>query len=235
MDDGGRGRDDLRDLGERGDIIKRMHRALTERGLERGASNYVLAGESLGDPIVGRLVDRGLDDELKGTAYAVVDGTDGRTHHVSFPTLDATGDSPAGSIVELRQFDDAHGRAPRCARDALRPRSRRAGEGVRRDLARSPAHRARARPLGDGGFGAEVQAAMKARAEHLIEQGLARRQGQQVIFARDLLDTLRERELDAVGAKLAAETGRPSRRPRAASTSPASIVSASCSRPAASP
>src|SRR5699024_4204213 len=37
----------LRELGERGDIIKRMHRALTERGIERGSASYVLAGESL--------------------------------------------------------------------------------------------------------------------------------------------------------------------------------------------
>ncbi|MFX7632986.1 DUF3363 domain-containing protein, partial [Acinetobacter baumannii] len=71
----------LRQLGERGDIIKRMHRALTERGIERGSANYVLAGESLDVPVIGRLVERGLDDELKGTAYAVVDGVDGRTHH----------------------------------------------------------------------------------------------------------------------------------------------------------
>src|SRR5262249_53357691 len=67
----------LRELGERGDIIKRMHRALTERGIERDTSRYVLAGDTIGDPIVGRLVDRGLDDELRGTAYAVVDGVDG--------------------------------------------------------------------------------------------------------------------------------------------------------------
>src|SRR3546814_2369080 len=86
-----------------------MHRARTGRGIERGASNYVLAGESIGDPVVGRLLDRGLDDELKGTAYAVVDGTDGRTHHVKLSDLDAAGDSATGSIVELRQFDDAQG------------------------------------------------------------------------------------------------------------------------------
>src|SRR5690606_18181505 len=75
----------LRELGERGDIIKRMHRALTERGIARGASNYVLAGESLATPVIGRLIARGLDDELKGTAYAVVDGIDGRTHHIRLP------------------------------------------------------------------------------------------------------------------------------------------------------
>jgi type IV secretory pathway VirD2 relaxase len=51
----------LRELGERGDIIKRIHRGLAERGLERGPSSYVLAGESLDEPIVGRLLARGLE------------------------------------------------------------------------------------------------------------------------------------------------------------------------------
>ncbi len=101
----------LRELGERGDIIKRMHRALTERGIERGSASYVLAGESLDVPVIGRLVERGLDDELKGTAYAVVDGTDGRTHHIKLPHLDAAGDSPPGSIVELRSWEDPQGSA----------------------------------------------------------------------------------------------------------------------------
>src|SRR5690606_34754743 len=99
----------LRELGERGDIIKRIHHGLTERGIERGAAGYVLASESLNDPVIGRLVARGLDDELKGTAFAVVDGVDGRTHHIKLPDLDAAGDSAPGSIVELRKFDDARG------------------------------------------------------------------------------------------------------------------------------
>lgn len=55
----------LRDLGARGDIIKRIHRGLSGRAIERSAASYVLASESLDDPIVGRLVDRGLDGELK--------------------------------------------------------------------------------------------------------------------------------------------------------------------------
>src|SRR3546814_18621029 len=109
----------LRELGERGDIIKRIHRGLTERGIERGAASYVLASESLNEPVVGRLVDRGLDDELKGTAYAVVDGTDGRTHHIKLPDLDAAGDRAPGSTVELPTFGDGQGRGPR--RTARRP------------------------------------------------------------------------------------------------------------------
>ncbi len=199
----------LRALGERGDIIKRMHRALTERGIERAASSYVLAGEDIGDRVVGRLLDRGLDDELKGTAYAVVDGIDGRTHHVKLPDLDAAGDSATGSVVELRQFDDAQGRR----RIALAVRSdldidaQVKASGAtwidRQLIAREPEF------LGGGGFGAEVQSAMTARTDHLIEQGQAQRQGQQVIYARNLLDTLRQRELDATAEKLAAETGTP--------------------------
>jgi hypothetical protein len=199
----------LRQLGERGDIIKRIHRGLTEQGLERGASNYVLAGESLNDPIVGRLVARGLDDELKGTAYAVVDGTDGRTHHIKLPDLDAAGDSPPGSIVELRRFDDAKGqrRVAMAVRSDLTLEQQVAAEGAtwldRQAIAREPA------ALGGGGFGAEVRKALDQRAEHLIGQGLAERQSRGVSFNRNLIETLRRRELDAVGAKLAAESGRP--------------------------
>lgn len=199
----------LRELGERGDIIKRIHRSLMERGIERGASAYVLAGESLDDPVVGRLVDRGLDDELRGTAYAVVDGVDGRTHHVKLPDLDAAGDSAPGSIVELRKFDDAQGRrrVALAVRSDLSVEHQVTATGAtwldRQAIAREPV------ALGGGGFGAELREAISARAEHLIEQGLAERQGRSVIFARNLIDTLRRREVDTLGEKLAVETGRP--------------------------
>lgn len=199
----------LRELGERGDIIKRMHRALTERGIERGSASYVLAAECLDTPIVGRLVDRGLDDELKGSAYAVVDGVDGRTHNIKLPDLDAAGDSAPGSIVELRRFDDAKGerRVAIAVRSDLDIDRQVTASGAtwldRQNIAREPV------ALSDGGFGAEVRHALDRRAEHLIEQGLADRNGQRVTFARNLIDTLRARELEALGAKLAAETGQP--------------------------
>ncbi|MGD9921609.1 MAG: relaxase/mobilization nuclease domain-containing protein [Pseudorhodoplanes sp.] len=202
----------LRELGERGDIIKRMHRALSERGTERSASSYVLAGESLADPIVGRLIDCGLDDELKGTGYAVVDGTDGRTHHIRLPDLDAIGDGPPGSIVELRRFEDAYGREriALAIRSDLDLEAQVTASGAtwidRQLVAREPA------PIGSGGFGAEVRAAMETRSEHLIKQGLARRQAQQVIYARNLLETLRRRELESIGEKLTAEIGMPFRK-----------------------
>ena len=67
-------------------------------------------------------------------------------------------------------------------------------------LAREPATSGNA-------FGAEVREAMERRIDHLAEEGLARRQGQRVIFARDLLNTLRRQELTEAASRLAAETG----------------------------
>ncbi|GGC94295.1 relaxase/mobilization nuclease domain-containing protein [Chelatococcus reniformis] len=199
----------LRELGERGDIIKRIHRSLAERGIERGAASYVLASESLDQPVIGRLVDRGLDDELRGSAYAVVDGVDGRTHHVRLPDLDAASDGAPGSIVELRKFDDAQGRrrAALAVRSDLSIEQQVTADGAtwldRQAIARQPA------ALGIGGFGAEVGDALDRRAEHLINQGLAERHGRGVSFGRNLIETLRRRELEALAGKLATEHGRP--------------------------
>ncbi len=64
-----------------------------------------------------------------------------------------------------------------------------------------------AMPLAQSGFGQEVRDAIHARADHLADQGLARRDGQRIVMQRDLIATLRRRELDAVGDKLSAETG----------------------------
>ncbi|WP_234190184.1 VirD2 family relaxase/mobilization nuclease [Shinella sp. NM-101] len=199
----------LRELGERGDIIKRMHHALSERGIDRGSASYVLASEDLGTPIVGRLVERGLDDELKGSAYAVVDGVDGRTHHIRLSDLDAAGDSAPGSIVELRHYEDAKGqrRVSLAVRSDLDIANQVTASGAtwldRQNISRESV------ALSDGGFGAEVHAARAARTEHLIGEGLAARHGDGVRFSRNLIDTLRRRELEAVGEKLSAGTGQP--------------------------
>jgi type IV secretory pathway VirD2 relaxase len=199
----------LRALGERGDIIKRIHRALTERGIERGAADYVLAAESLEAPIFGRLVARGLDDELKGTAYAVIDGVDGRSHHIRLADLDAAGDSAPGAIVELRAFDDARGsrRVALAVRSDLDLAAQVSASGAtwldRQAIARAPV------ALSDAGFGAEVRQALEKRAAHLVDQGVAERQGGRVSFPRNLIDMLRRRDLDAATARLARETGQP--------------------------
>jgi type IV secretory pathway VirD2 relaxase len=198
----------LRELGERNDIIKRMHRALDEQGIARGAADYVLGDEAHSAPVIGRLVERGLDNELVGTAYAVVDGIDGRTHHIKLPNIESAGDSAPGSVVELRSFEDAKGnrRVALAVRSDLSIEAQTTASGAtwldRQLVARDPVD------LG-GGFGLEVKQAMEARAGHLIEEGLAHREGARVVFNRSLLGTLRQRELEALGQKLAAEMNMP--------------------------
>ena len=61
--------------------------------------------------------------------------------------------------------------------------------------------------LGDRGFGAEVWEALRQRSDFLVEQGLAERRGQRVILARNLLATLRERDIGAVALRIPKETG----------------------------
>jgi type IV secretory pathway VirD2 relaxase len=196
----------LRDLGIRGDVIKTMHRAMTGAGREPDVTGFALHGDDPGDPVVGRLVGRGLHDELKGTAYAIVEGVDGRTHHLKFTDLDLTGDAKPGAIVEVRAYEDSSGRRrlSLVTRSDLAIEAQVTASGAtwidRQILAKESV-------LSGGGFGADVRDAMDRRVDHLVEEGLARRQGQRVIFARDLLDTLRRRELDDAVAKLSAETG----------------------------
>lgn len=203
----------LREMGMRGDIIKRMHKALGERGTEREVSAFELEPDVAHHKVIGRMVDRGLHDELNGTAYAIIDGIDGRTHHVVLPDLDATGDARPGAIVELRQFEDRKGkqRVALAVRSEMDLSAQIDAPGVtwldRRNLARD------GHDLG-GGFGREVQAAMEARTEHLIEEGLARRQGQRIVFASNLLATLERGDIDRQVEKLAREIGLPHHQPQ---------------------
>ncbi|WKA26194.1 relaxase/mobilization nuclease domain-containing protein [Bradyrhizobium roseum] len=198
--------DRLRDLSIRGDVIKTMHRAMSARGREPDVSGFALHGEEPTDPVLGRLVERGLHDELKGSAYAIVEGIDGRTHHIRFTDIEMTGDAAPGAIVEARSYEDARGaeRLSLATRSDLSVEAQITAPGAtwidRQLLARDSI-------VASGGFGSELREAMERRVDYLAGEGLARRQGARVIFARDLLNTLRRRELDATVARLSAETG----------------------------
>jgi hypothetical protein len=195
----------LRDLGIRDDIIKTMHRIMTGGAREPDVSGFALHGDEPSNPVLGRLAARGLHDELKGSAFAIVEGVDGRTHHLQFAGLELTGDAPPGAIVEARAYEDAKGgkRLSLATRSDLTLQQQITATGAtwldRQLLTREPA-------VMGGRFGAEVRDAMDRRIEHLAGEGHARRQGQRVLFARNLLDTLRRRELNDAADKIAAET-----------------------------
>jgi type IV secretory pathway VirD2 relaxase len=196
----------LHDLGIRGDIIKTMHRAMTGADREPDVTGFAIHADAPADPVLGRLVQRGLDDELKGSAYAIVEGVDGRTHHLRFSDLELTGDARPGAVVEARVYEDANGRQrlSLATRSDLSIEAQISAPGAtwidRQLLAKDPA-------LSSGGFGAEVREAMDRRIDHLARNGMAERQGQRVVFARDLINTLRRQELEGVASNLSAATG----------------------------
>jgi type IV secretory pathway VirD2 relaxase len=196
----------LRDLGIRGDIIKTMHRAMSGADREPDITGFAIHGDAPAEPVLGRLVQRSLDDELKGSAYAIVEGVDGRTHHLRFSDLELTGDARPGAIVETRAYEDANGRQrlSLATRSDLTIEAQISAPGAtwidRQLLAKDPA-------LSGRGFGADVREAMDRRIDHLAKQGMAERQGQRVVFARDLINTLRRQEVEGVASKLSAETG----------------------------
>ena len=93
----------LRELGERGDIIKTMHRALDREGLAhaRSIAGYVLHREEMTEQIVGRVLDKGLaGDEMGERVRLVVDGVDGRVHHLEMDPARAE-DIQRGMIVAV--------------------------------------------------------------------------------------------------------------------------------------
>ena len=67
----------LRELGERGDIIRTMQKALGPQGGERDPMSFQIHDGAPETPIFGRVVDKHLSDEL-GEDLTIVVGRDRR-------------------------------------------------------------------------------------------------------------------------------------------------------------
>jgi len=90
----------LRALGERGDIIRTMQRAMS--GQPRDLAVFE-PGDN-GRTVVGRIAAKGLADELSDRGYLVIDGVDGKAHYVALNARDEPGNYPMGSVVEVRGY-----------------------------------------------------------------------------------------------------------------------------------
>lgn len=86
----------LATLGERGDILRIMHRAM------KGEQRELVTDPPADSPMIGRIAAKGLDDELHDRPYLVVDGTDGRAHYLKLPVGTDLAGLPIGSIVEAK-------------------------------------------------------------------------------------------------------------------------------------
>ena len=87
----------LRQLGERGDIIRTMQRAL---GPERVLSHFSVWDPSARDiAILGRVAASGPADEIKGNRFLIVDAVDGRQWYVAIGSPEEGAVPPIGAIV----------------------------------------------------------------------------------------------------------------------------------------
>jgi type IV secretory pathway VirD2 relaxase len=94
----------LKALGARQDKVEAIHRALADHGLadQRGVLQYVVHGAGAGERVAGRVIGKGLaGDEMGEQVYLVVDGIDGRVHHMEFAGSDAVEEVRRGMIVEV--------------------------------------------------------------------------------------------------------------------------------------
>jgi hypothetical protein len=91
----------LRELGERGDIIKSIHRSLATLGHTRGTAGILLHGEGASTPVIGRVIGKELIDELDDRVGLIIDGIDGQVHHVTMSGTVMEEEARIGSIVEI--------------------------------------------------------------------------------------------------------------------------------------
>jgi len=88
----------LRAMGERGDIIRTMQRAMGNQ--QRDLTVFQPGDKSRF--VVGRVAGKGLADELYDKGYLVVDGIDGKAHYVALPAKTELAQYPVGGVVEIR-------------------------------------------------------------------------------------------------------------------------------------
>jgi hypothetical protein len=73
-----------------------------QRALGQTQRELVIFDPKRSQPVIGRIADKGLNDELSDRAYVIVDGVDGRAHYARLTSNADLADIPMGGIVELR-------------------------------------------------------------------------------------------------------------------------------------
>ncbi|WAC61293.1 DUF3363 domain-containing protein [Brevundimonas sp. SL130] len=95
----------LREMGERGDIVRTMQKAMRTEGHDRDPMSFQIHDAAPATPIVGRVIDKHLTDELGENLTLVIDGIDGCTHHVSGVDQAKAADARIGSVIEIGATD----------------------------------------------------------------------------------------------------------------------------------
>lgn len=199
----------LRSMGERGDIMVTMNQVMRAHGIDRSAGDFaIFSGARKSDPVIGRVVEVGIADDMTDRKYLVVDGIDGRIHYAETSKLVAGNAPEPGMIVAL---SGGGGKAK--MRNAMveivsyvpleRLPTVEAATWLDRTIVADtkPAIR-------EKGFGAEVSQAIVAREEWLIAKGYAIAKLPGTITPKpDMLKVLNSRGVSRVAEKLSSESG----------------------------
>ena len=96
-------------LGERGDIIRTMQRAFAARGRTPALADQAIYDPAVKNarPLVGRIIERGLADELQDRHYILVEATDGRTHYVVIGKGENSEPMGIGGIIRIDPIETA--------------------------------------------------------------------------------------------------------------------------------
>lgn len=84
-------------MGDRGDILRTMHRAM------KGEQRELVTDVQVDVPVMGRIAAKGLDGELHDRPYLIVDGIDGRAYYLRLQASTDLAELPIGGIVEGKQ------------------------------------------------------------------------------------------------------------------------------------
>lgn len=201
----------LRQLGERGDIMKTMQRVLREAGIDRGTSDYSVFDATKHDmKITGKIVAIGLSNELQDQHYVVVDGTDGKLHYAEIGWLSKY-DPPSKDMVVTLRGSDGENRLAKSMKPPARIfieshvpfRELVNAEGAtwldRELLSKQP------ETFREKGFGAEANQALKLRQRWLVQEGLMIEQDGRLVAQRRMLAELTKRDVTKMGSELAAK------------------------------
>jgi type IV secretory pathway VirD2 relaxase len=200
----------LKSLGQRGDIIKTMHKVMRETGIDRPGGSFAMFDTAKpNNRIIGRVAGLGLTDEINDRHYIVVDGADGKVHYADVGHLQPEFVPDKGMIVaiENKAADDNDKHRTRLRILSYLNLEKLVGAEGATWLDKEMLGRSK-ESLAQIGFGNDVAGAMIRRRQWLVAQGLGTIDSANTFQPKPrMLEHLRQREIQQASTILSNKLG----------------------------
>jgi type IV secretory pathway VirD2 relaxase len=200
----------LRQLGDRADKLKMMHKALKEAGIDRAASQMALFEKRPRKvPLIGKIFGVGLVDEITDRTWVILDAVDGRVHYAELGRLKPA-DVPVRDTLAALGGDGLQQKPSAVPRmHILSPVEVERHTGYEGPIWLDEAIIAKWSPEpGLPGLAAELRAALAARGQWLADRALAKVAGDGTITAMPgMITELRKRETERLVNDLSRHLG----------------------------